>query len=313
MLASFSAALLATAPSFLWVAAGMVVRRLGWMSDAWIQRVSRAMFQFGLPFVLFLGATRVDYANILQARYLMAAALATVLVVVLAELYGRVRDFSRGDRGIFVQAAYRSNLGVLGISLSVSAYGEPGLALAALPVALLTILYNIIAVLVLNSAFGRTNSPLATLKGIAHNPLIIGISLGVLVSVMGWELPQALRQSGGMVAAVVLPLSLLCIGASMNMKAFRHASSLTLEAVGWRLLVGPAVSVLLALLLGIRGDELGVLFLLLASPVAVASFVMVIAAGGNGTLAANIVVLSTLVSSLTVTVGLALLRGLGLA
>lgn len=313
MLASFSAALLATAPSFLWVAAGMVVHRLGWMSDAWIQRVSRAMFQFGLPFVLFLGATRVDYANILQARYLMAAALATVLVVVLAELYGRVRDFSRGDRGIFVQAAYRSNLGVLGISLSVSAYGEPGLALAALPVALLTILYNIIAVLVLNSAFGRTNSPLATLKGIAHNPLIIGISLGVLVSVMGWELPQALRQSGGMVAAVVLPLSLLCIGASMNMKAFRHASSLTLEAVGWRLLVGPAVSVLLALLLGIRGDELGVLFLLLASPVAVASFVMVIAAGGNGTLAANIVVLSTLVSSLTVTVGLALLRGLGLA
>lgn len=313
MLASFSAALLATAPSFLWVAAGMVVHRLGWMSDAWIQRVSRAMFQFGLPFVLFLGATRVDYANILQARYLMAAALATVLVVVLAELYGRVRDFSRGDRGIFVQAAYRSNLGVLGISLSVSAYGEPGLALAALPVALLTILYNIIAVLVLNSAFGRTNSPLATLKGIAHNPLIIGISLGVLVSVMGWELPQALRQSGGMVAAVVLPLSLLCIGASMNMKAFRHASSLTLEAVGWRLLVGPAVSVLLALSLGIRGDELGVLFLLLASPVAVASFVMVIAAGGNGTLAANIVVLSTLVSSLTVTVGLALLRGLGLA
>ena len=51
---------------------------------------------------------------------------------------------------------------------------------------------------------------------------------------------------------------------------------------------------LLALLMGVRDEPLGVLFLLTASPVAAASFVMVVAARGDGVLAANIVVLTTL-------------------
>lgn len=313
MFQSLTAAFEATGPTFLWVGLGMVIRRLGWISDAWIQRLSLVMFKLGLPTVLFLGATRVDYTNVLQARYLLVGALATVTVVTLAEIYGRLRSFPRGDRGIFVQAAYRSNLGVVGISLCVSAYGEQGLALAALPVALLTIFYNIIAVLVLNAAYGRSNSPLAMLGGILRNPLIVGISLGVLVSVLGLDLPPVVRESGALVSAVVLPLSLVCIGASLDLKAFRNASSLTLEAVGWRVAIAPALSVMLAMFFGITGMELGVLFLLLSSPVAVASFVMVIAAGGNGAVAANIVVITTFVSSLTVTLGFAVLQVLGLA
>jgi len=53
--------------------------------------------------------------------------------------------------------------------------------------------------------------------------------------------------------------------------------------------------------------QLGVLFLLVASPVAAASFVMVVAARGDGVLAANIVVLTTLLSIVTVTLGFFLL------
>jgi predicted permease len=291
----------------------MLLRRLGWLPDEWIQTLSRLMFQFGLPFVLFLGATRVDYSGVLQARYLMAGALATLLVVLLAEVYGRCRGFAAAERGIFVQAAYRSNLGVIGISLCTSAYGEAGLALAALPVALLTVFYNIIAVLVLSAAFGKSSSPLAVIGGILRNPLIIGISLGVLVAVTRWQLPGFIREYGGEVSAVILPLSLICIGASLDIKLLRRASALTVEAVSWRLLLAPLLSVVLAIQLGISGMELGVLFLLLSSPVAVASFVMVMAAGGSGPMAANIVVITTLVSSVTVTLGFALLQGMGLA
>jgi len=310
---SFAAAITATGPTFAWVAVGMLLRRLGWLPDAWIQTLSRLMFQFGLPFVLFLGATRVDYSGVLQARYLMAGALATLLVVLLAEVYGRYRGFAAAERGIFVQAAYRSNLGVIGISLCTSAYGEAGLALAALPVALLTVFYNIIAVLVLSAAFGKSSSPLAVIGGILRNPLIIGISLGVLVAVTRWQLPGFIQEYGGEVSAVILPLSLICIGASLDIKLLRRASALTVEAVSWRLLLAPLLSVVLAIQLGISGMELGVLFLLLSSPVAVASFVMVMAAGGSGPMAANIVVITTLVSSVTVTLGFALLQGMGLA
>ena len=58
-----------------------------------------------------------------------------------------------------------------------------------------------------------------------------------------------------------------------------------------------------ALCLGVRDEHLGILFLLLATPVAASSHVMVAAARGDSTLAANIIVLTTLLSLVTITAG----------
>ena len=93
----------------------------------------------------------------------------------------------------------------------------------------------------------------------------------------------------------------------MQMSQLRSTGAIAWEATAWRLCVGPLLTGLLALLMGVRDEQLGVLFLLVASPVAAASFVMVVAARGDGVLAANIVVLTTLLSIVTVTLGFFLL------
>ena len=72
------------------------------------------------------------------------------------------------------------------------------------------------------------------------------------------------------------------------------------------------MGVLVALSLGVQDEHLGVLFLLLASPVAASSHVMVVAARGDGTLAANIVVLTTLLSLVTITIGFFVLSAFSL-
>ena len=64
----------------------------------------------------------------------------------------------------------------------------------------------------------------------------------------------------------------------MNLSHLYKAGALTWEASFWRLCVAPLVGILLALSFGVRGEPLGVLFLLLATPVAVSSHVMVVAA-----------------------------------
>lgn len=265
-----------------------------------------------MPVILFFGAVRVDYTQILSANYLLAAIVATFVVVALASAYRHWRKFPREEGAIFVQAAYRSNLGVIGIALCVEAYGQEGLALAALPVAVITILYNLIAVVLLNKAYGRSLSPAGLLLGIVRNPLIIGIAAGVVVSLAGVEVPLRMMNAGSFFTAGLLPLSLMCIGASLNLKTLHGASRLTLEATVWKLLIAPAISICIAIAMGVYGAELSVLFLLLAAPVAAASYIMVMAAGGNGAMAANIVVISTLASSLTLTLGLALLQWTGL-
>jgi predicted permease len=207
-----------------------------------------------------------------------------------------------GELGVFVQCAFRSNLALIGIALAIAAYGQRGLVLAALPVALMTVMYNVIAVILLNATLGGSRSPLAALQGVLGNPLIIGIALGVGWSLLGFDLAP-LQPLSDFASTLFVPLALVAVGASMDLGALRGARPVTWEATLWRLCLAPALGLLVALGMGVRGDELGVLFLLLASPVAAASYVMVVAARGDGILAANLVVVTTLLSAVTIPLG----------
>ena len=311
-LALFYTALTVSLPTFAWVVCGVLLARVGLLPPALNEALSRFAFRFGLPLMLLAGAAQVDYSGLANARYLLAGVLATFLVLVLSWYYSKWRAHALADRGIFVQSAFRSNLAIVGVALTFSAYGERGPVLAALPVALMTVLYNILAVWVLNTTLGSSTSMRGVAMGILRNPLIIGIAAGVFLSVSGLPGADTLAPIGSGLSTFFLPVVLISIGAAMNLSRLYRAGSLTWEATGWRLCVAPLCSVLLAWLLGVRDEQLGVLFLLLASPVAASSHVMVVAARGDGTLAANIVVLTTLLSIITITLGFFVLSALSL-
>ena len=74
----------------------------------------------------------------------------------------------------------------------------------------------------------------------------------------------------------------------------------------------PLLGVLGALAVGIHGPALGIIFLYLGCPGAAASFVMAKAFKSNDKLAANIIVITTFASMFTLSLGLFLLKWLGL-
>ncbi|KAA1194615.1 AEC family transporter [Pseudohalioglobus sediminis] len=300
-------------PTFGWVIAGAVLARLGWLSESLNDRISRLSFRYGLPLMLFAGAASVDYASVLGATYLLAGVLGTLLVTAVSWCYSIWRGHPLRERGIFVQGAFRSNLAIMGLALCISAYGERGAQLAALAVAVMTSLYNILVVFVLNSTLGGTSSVQAALLGILRNPLIIGIAAGAALALSGLPVPAVVEPASVWLSAFFLPLMLVCIGGAMKLGELRQSGALAWESTAWRLLVSPALTVMLALLIGVRGEALGVLFLLVGAPAAASGYIMVVAARGNGVLAANIVVLSTLLSALSLTLGLFVLSLLGLA
>ncbi|MEZ5570141.1 MAG: AEC family transporter [Halioglobus sp.] len=294
-------------PTFGWLVLGMLLARAGVFPEALNNRISLLAFRYGLPLMLFAGAAQVDYSTLGDARYLYAGIVATFVSLLAAWHYSRWRGHTAGERGIFVQAAFRSNLAIVGLSLVVAAYGERGTAIAALPVALMTVLYNILAVWVLDRTLGMGAGLRGTFLGIVRNPLIIGISAGVALSLSPLPVPEAIGPVGRALSQFFLPLVLVCIGAAMSVSRLYRAGALAWEACAWRLLVAPLLGVSVALLMGVRDEALGILFMLLAAPVAASSHVMVVAARGDGTLAANVVVLTTLLSVVTVTLGFFLL------
>lgn len=309
LLTAFSVSL----PTLGWIVLGLLLRRIGLLPQRLTDFISRFAFNVGLPLLLLISAAGVDFSTIGSATYLLAGIMATVITLVLAWGYARWRDFPRPTLGVFVQASFRSNLAIVGISLCHAAYGERGLTLAVLPVAVMTTLYNVLAVWVLQTTQGGSRSVAGLLLAMARNPLLLGIAAGACASLLGWSLPRWTATLASGLSVFFLPLILVSVGASMQLRKLIGASSVTWEAAVWRLCVGPLLAVLLALALGVSGEPLGVLFLLTSAPVAAASYVMVVALRGDGALAANIIVLTTLLSVLTVTLGFALLVLLGLA
>ena len=205
-------------PAFGVVLAGVACRRLGFLSDRFIDHASRVVFNIGMPVVLFYGATQADYGRALQSGSLFVGLIAITATVGLAYGYACVRQVALCDRGVFVQGAYRSNMGILGVALCLSAYGDQGLALAALPLAIWTVYYNIIAVVLLNSTLGGDRSLLGMLVGMLKNPLIVGIGLGASLAMLEVPMPDVVRVAGEWSASLFIPFSLFCIGGALSLQ-----------------------------------------------------------------------------------------------
>ena len=303
-----------TGPIFVLVLLGLALMRLGFIDEAFVATSSRLVFSLCLPVLLFTTVSSIDMEQTLDPGILLFSLLVTLLTFIVSWLTAIGLVQPRDDRGVFVQASFRSNLGVVGLALCANAYGLEGLALASLLTATMTIIYNILSVLVL--AYYNPHRVISwhgVLRDIATNPLIVAILLALVVNALQVPIPAFLQSTGIYLGGLALPLALLGTGASMNLKALRHSSRVTALCLFLKTLLLPLIATWLAWLMGYHSMELGVLFLLFMSPTATASFIMVKSMGGNQALAANLIMTTTLVSLLTASLGLFVLQLLALA
>lgn len=314
MLNDFQFALSITAPIFCILALGVWFRKLGWVTPEFARMGSELVFRVTLPCLLFVKLVQTDFRHGLPLTLVGYALLATVTVFVLLDRFWAPRLAASEDRGVFVQGAYRSNMGIIGLAFCLSAFGESVVTSASIYLAVMTTLFNVLAVITLtrHQPQPQTVPGLARLVGqILRNPLILAIAVGVAVSLLRLPVPQLLLKTGGYFAQMTLPLALLCAGASIRLQEFQ-ASPPLYAAVAGKLLLVPLLLTLGGIAIGLRGQHLGVLYLMCASPTAAASYPMAQAMKANHHLAAAIIAATSLGSIFAITLGIFLLRSYGL-
>ncbi len=308
---SFMLAFTATAPVFLLVLLGVLLKYLKYLDDAFVAKASELVFYLFLPCLFFFTLLDTDIASFLSPGLSASLVLFTLAFYIFLELLVRYVPALQGNAGEFCQSSFRSNLAFIGLSFCAGAYGEEGLARAAVIVAFITITYNVLSVITLERHLGRQNrSSVATLvTRVAKNPLIVAIVLGIACNPFAELIPSVVKQSGGYLAQITLPLALLCIGASLSIKTQSEGQGLSIALVlFFKLLLMPWLAVFMVWWLGYSNMELGIVFLLLSAPTASASFVMVAAMGGNARLTANYIAATTIGSLFSVSIGFALLN-----
>lgn len=307
----FARTLDVTLPVFAMVFVGLGLKRLGWVDAAFVSTASALVFKATLPTLIFMSLVQADLAVALNLPLLVFFAFATLAQFCVSWAWAHYR-VPYADRGVYIQGSFRGNCGIVGLALAAAMYGSYGLSAGGVLLGVVILTYNVLSVIALATFQpGQSTDWRSLLRSIVTNPLIVAVMAAVPVAAFELPLPRWLMTSGEYFASLTLPLALICIGATLSVSALRADSQAALGASTLKMVVLPASATLAAWLLGFSGRELGLLFLFFASPTAAASFVMVKALGGNTALAANIIAMTTLMASVTVTLGIFLLRSLG--
>ncbi|NVK74270.1 transporter [Marinomonas sp. CT5] len=301
-----------TMPIFMILVLGILLYRIRLINDNFIDVASKLVFNVTLPALLFINISKTDLNSDTDLSLVIYAMVAVVISYVALEMIMSFWVTDKAERAVLVQAAFRSNMGIIGLAYCVNAYGNDVFSVASAYLGGVTILFNVLSVVGLSRALGGKSGIKVIVKGIAKNPLIIAIVAAFATAITGLSLPTTLYKAGDYFAQMTLPLALLCAGASLSFKSLKEGILGALLASVGKLIFIPFALTLGGYLLGYRGMELGVLFLMSSAPTASASYIMVRAMNGNATLAANIIVITTIASLITTSIGVTLLRGLNL-
>ncbi|MBW8192598.1 AEC family transporter [Neiella marina] len=312
MFQAFGFSLSVTTPILLMMVLGYIFRQRAMISQEFIRSGSKLVFNVTLPCLLFLNIATADVGALIQPKLLSAATAITVGSCLLLWWYGR--NMGPAQRGVFVQGCFRGNMGIIGLATIVNAFGNEALAPAGIYLAIISIVYNLTAIVVLSAAQERSEQSLLlqTIRSTMTNPLLLAIAAGLVLALLGWRLPDWLTTSGRYLANMTLPLALLCVGGSLSLDRLKGNRSLIIQASAVKLVLLPAFSVVCGALLGFSGMNLGILYLMMATPSATASFVMAQQMNGDADLAADIIAVTTVLAVVTTTIGLLALRALNL-
>lgn len=301
-------------PIVLLIIFGYICRKVDLLDDHTTSKLNKFTFKAALPALLFKDLSTADFRAVWDGEMVGFCVIVTILSVVIAVVYSLFHK-DKAERGEIIQASYRSSAAVLGIAFVNNIYGES--LMAALMIVGTVPIYNIIAVAVLAATSpdkkGESKKMLFldTLKGVVTNPIIIGIAVGILWSLIKIPQPAIMSKTVGYMANMATPLSLIALGASFKVEEAKSKVGVTVGICFIKLILFCGIFLPIAINMGFRGEKLVAVLVMLGSATTGSCFVMVKNFGHKGTITAFAVMLTTICSAFTLTLWLFLLRSKG--
>ena len=289
----------AISATILVVAIGYLLRRRQFLpAQAW-QAMSRLCYWVLFPGLIFrlISTARLDASFVAPLFLAILAGSLCVMIYALVAVYGA--RLPNPQKGALFQGAIRNNT-FLALSVVQAAFGQTALAAGAIAIAVMVPLYNfasVLALLVWRGSGSGAEMRRAVGGELMRNPLLLAVVAGAAVNLSGVPVPRFVLEASGFLGAGALPLLLLCIGASLEFRAFAsHALPLCL-AVFAKIAVFPLALVLVAHWLGLEREVIAVLAVIGAAPTATSSFALASELGADTGLMAEIISLQTIVSA----------------
>ncbi len=287
----------------------MLLRMVKWIDDDFAGKLNELCFKLFIPLQIYASIYKADFQSAFDSGVMVFGIVATLAVLLLACLlvprFVKYKKF----QGAYIQGLFRGNIALIGTSLMQSLYGSEGVVLMGVLMPVLVFLYNICATWTL-ARFSGNEKPTfkMILNKLITNPFLIAASLGLLTILISPPIPSIVDKTLNSLGAVGTPLALISLGATLKLKELKHSGLLALSAAIIRQFVIPVLVIGAALALGFRDMRLAAILCIFLTPVASGSYVLAKNMKADHVLAAQILLMTTLLSFVSMLIALTVLR-----
>lgn len=301
----------ATMPIFFMMVLGVWLKKIKFLDENTTSKLNQLVFKIFLPALLFMDLAKEDFITIWDGKLVLFCFLTTLLSIGIAFVFS-LKCKDKAERGEIIQGAYRSGAATLGIVFMTNIYDNA--SMVSLMIIGSVPLYNVAAVVILYLTSYQSEEHLKaqlwkkTAKNVVTNPIIIGILLGILWSVLKLPQPPMFTKTVTYLGNMASPLALIALGASFTFcdikEKWKETAFVTFnKLITWCILFLPA-----AIYMGFREEKLVAILVMLGSATTSSSFVMAKNMGHKGAISSCAVMVTTLLSSFTLTFWLFILK-----
>ena len=296
----------ALGPVFLLILAGYGLKRIRFFPQTLWDGIEALVYWLLLPALLVvkLGNTDLSKFDVMP----MAGAMTAATVVVVSTL--AVARLCLGTNGpvhtSVLQGAIRQN-SYIGLAAAAPLYGAGGQALAAVGIAAVIPLVNVIALWSLARLDPAGTPGFGTiLRRFFKSPIIIACTLGIGINLAGIAMIDIAAATLELLGRAAAPLGLLAVGAGLDFATLRRRSVPLLCSNVLKLLVTPCLTAFFCHLQAVDSLSTSIAVLFASLPASASSYVMARQFGGDHELMAAILTTQVMMASLTIPLMLSL-------
>jgi hypothetical protein len=282
----------------LLLAVGASARAVGVLTSGRRDALTAVAFYIALPALVFQSTVTQSIAEVLVWRLLVGVTIVLLIVAALGWLVHR-RRANPARRGVAVVQSYHCNMGFLGVPFVAATFGGVTAGKASVVLGIGSLVQVTLTVLLLTRITSAEADPVEELAGVARNPVLIALTLGLAGAAVGVSLPALATDTLGLVGSLALPIALLAVGASLTADGGLVDPPTVGAVAAVKLLVMPLVALGAFLALGAVPTTLRAGVLMLAMPTAVSTYIYASELGGDRDLASATVVATTVAAVVT--------------
>ncbi|WP_417579905.1 AEC family transporter [Pelagibacterium sp.] len=301
------------APVFVLIGLGYLAVRIRFYPRAGVGGLIAYVNNFATPCLLFRAMIDVDFSTAFNPAIIGPYYVGAVSVLALGALAALKLFRRRPGEAVSVGfSAMFTNTVLVGIPIMQRAYGDEAMPIVYSIIGLHAPILMTLSMFIMELARrdgGKVSTALFQgLKKSLTNPILIGIALGLAANLLGLELSGVADDVTLLLAGTVMPVALFGLGGALNEYKLGETWVQALMTSAMQLIVHPAIAwVLMVPVLGVDPHMARYGVLLAAMPAGINVYIFATFYNRATDVAANTILLSTVLSLFTITGWLLLL------